>query len=132
MSSPIIVNIVIPFLLFFIYLLIARTFLLILKNRELALGFALAIPMTLPYVVSGILQRPIGVGFTIATIATILAILYFLKRKYRTTFQSGIFFTKTDIISILIVITLCCSILMPGLYSDGYFIPNANFDFIIV
>lgn len=131
MMSSTVVNIVVPLLLFFVYFALAKAFTLVLKSRELAMGFALAVPMALPYIVSGILRQPVGTGFLISAFFTLAWIVFLALKQLRCSKVKGVeFFDKTELLSILFVVFLCGSLLLPGIYTDGYFIPNANFDFI--
>lgn len=128
---PLVVNIVLPLLLFLVYLALARAFMLVLKERELAMGFALAVPMALPYIVSGVLQRSVGTGFLISAFFMLTLIVFFTLKQLRCSGVKNVsFFDRAELLSVLFIVFLCGSLLLPGVYTDGYFIPNANFDFI--
>jgi hypothetical protein len=131
MSAAIFANLVVPFGLFVLYLLFARALMGALNNRNLALGFALAIPMALPYVVSGIIRMPIVSGFWVSfVLIAIWAIFSYFKSCQCSSVMREAFFKWRELSCVLGIILITAIIFLPGVFSDGYFVPNANFDFI--
>jgi hypothetical protein len=85
--------------------------------------------MALPYICSGFFQTKIINGFIIALVL-VLGSFLFANYKYQFFKAKKLqLFSKFEIIEIITILLAVSFILMPGMYSDGYFIPNSNFDF---
>jgi len=131
MTNPIYVNFIVPIIILIIYFFFAKEIYKYLKNKYLSLGFALAIPMALPYICSGVFYTKIINGFIIA-LMLVLGSFLFANYKYQSFKAKKLqLLSKPEIIEILTILLIVSFIFMPGMYSDGYFIPNSNFDFVL-
>lgn len=129
---PFIVNLVMPLFLMSCLLIGASVLNCIFRNRAISISLAYASCMVVPYIISGNLGLNVVQAYKIYLICfLILACLVLITKKFRHNIHSHWkILSKSQLFDLALLILLAAVALMPALFSQGLFLPNANFDFI--